>query len=182
MRHQKPRSSDPGTEPAGGNDSLAEHVRWATSTWPQIDPDVEGIASRIDRAHRFLQSAFRDSIGQAGLTKDEWNVLMALHRHVRSHGWLCRELGVSTGAMTYRLDRLEQRGLVKRAPDPKDRRGVLLELTAAGRARLDTYVHAGASRERELLADLTQVERQHLNQLLSKWLASMERRGPPSPG
>jgi DNA-binding MarR family transcriptional regulator len=156
-------------------------VRWATSTWPQIDPDVEGIASRVDKAQRYLQSAFRASIGQAGLTKDEWNVLMALRRQIRSHGWLCRELGVSTGAMTYRLDRLEQRGLVKRAPDPNDRRGVLLELTAASRARLDEYVHAGADRERELLEDLTQAERHRLNQLLSKWLASMERRSPTAP-
>ncbi len=69
----------------------------------------------------------------------------------------------------------------KRLPDPNDRRGVLLELTTAGRARLDEYVEAGASRERDLLADLTQAERQRLNQLLSKWLASMEQRSPAAP-
>lgn len=181
MRQQRSRASDPGKGAVEAGDSLAEHVRWATATWPRIDPDVEGIVSRIDKAHRYLQSAFRASIGQAGLTKDEWNVLMAVRRHVRSHGWLCRELAVSTGAMTYRLDRLEQRGLLERTPDPNDRRGVLLELTAAGRARLDDYVHAGASRERELLADLTQAERKRLNQLLSKSLASMERRSPTAP-
>jgi DNA-binding MarR family transcriptional regulator len=175
MRQQRSRASDPGDH---AGDSLAEHVRWATSTWPQIDPDVEGIVSRVDKVHRYLQSAFRASIGQAGLTKDEWNVLMALRRHVRSHGWLCRELAVSTGAMTYRLDGLEQRGLVKRAPDPNDRRGVLLEITPAGHARLDEYVYTGASRERELLEDLTQAERQQLNRLLSKWLAAMERSSP----
>ena len=181
MRQQRSRASKPRTRAAGASDSLTEHVRWATSTWPEIDPDVEGIVSRIDKAHRYLQSAFRDSIGRAGLTKDEWNVLMAVRRQVRSHGWLCRELAVSTGAMTYRLDRLEERHLVKRTPDPDDRRGVLLELTAAGRARLDDYVHTGASGERELLTDLTRAERQQLSQLLSKWLASMERRSPTVP-
>lgn len=181
MGQQRSRGSDSGKGDPIRDDSLAEHVRWATTTWPQIDPEVEGIVSRVDKAHRYLNSAFRASIGQAGLTKDEWNVLMALRRSVRSHGWLCRELGVSTGAMTYRLDRLEQRGLVKRGPDPNDRRGVLLELTPAGRDRLDKYIHAGATRERELLADLTQAERQRLDQLLSKWLASMERRSPTAP-
>jgi DNA-binding MarR family transcriptional regulator len=61
-------------------------------------------------------------------------VLMALHAGSRSHGALCRELEVSTGAMTNRLDKLEREQLVHRSPDPDDRRGVLLELTADGRA------------------------------------------------
>jgi DNA-binding MarR family transcriptional regulator len=77
-------------------------------------------------------------------------VLMRLHDAVRSHGWLCSDLEVSTGAMTNRLDKLEQRDLIKRTPDPADRRGVLLELTAAGRARLEEYISAGAAREREV--------------------------------
>jgi hypothetical protein len=119
MDQREARAPDPGQRAGEERDLLAEHVRWAMSTWPQLDPEVEGIASRVDKAQRYLQSPFRASIGPAGLTKDEWNVLMALRRHVRSHGWLCRDLAVSTGAMTHRLDRLEQRGLVKRATDPQ---------------------------------------------------------------
>jgi DNA-binding MarR family transcriptional regulator len=158
-------------------DSIAEHVRWAVATWPQIDPHVEGIVSRVDKIHRHLQNAFRASLGQVGLTKEEWKVAMALHGGARSHGWLCRDLDVSTGAMTNRLDKLEHRDLVKRAPDPNDRRGVLLELTAAGRARLEEYIDAGAARERTLLAELSMDEKQQLNQLLSRLLLSLQRQG-----
>ena len=175
----EPASMTPDTPPAGAQaDPMAEHIHWAVSTWPQIDPDVEGIVSRVDKIGRYLQNAFRASLGQAGLTKEEWKVIMALSRGVRSHGWLCRDLDVSTGAMTNRLDKLEDRGLIKRAPDPGDRRGVLLELTEGGRERLDEYVDAGASREKELLSGLSPAEKRELNALLSKLLLSLQRQEP----
>lgn len=154
-------------------DPVTEHVRWAVANWPQIDPDVEGIVSRVDKLHRHFQEAFRASLGDAGITKEEWKVLMALHHSVRSHGWLCQDLDVSTGAMTNRLDKLERRGLIQRAPDPNDRRGVLLELTQTGESQLKDYIDAGAGRERELLDDLTLGEKQELNRLMSKLLASL---------
>lgn len=171
------KASEPVGASADVTDSIVEHVRWAVATWPQIDPEVEGIVSRVDKVHRYLQDAFRASLGRAGLTKEEWKVLKALHGGVHSHGWLCRNLDVSTGVMTNRLDKLERRDLINREPDPDDRRGVLLELTPAGRARLEEYIDAGAARERELLADLSPAEKQQLNKLLSKLLASLHRRG-----
>jgi DNA-binding MarR family transcriptional regulator len=80
--------------------------------------------------------------------------------------------------MTNRLDKLEDRGLVKRAPDPDDRRGVLLELTDGGRERLEEYIDAGASREIQLLSDLSRAEKRELNELLSRLLLSLQRREP----
>ncbi|HUA44839.1 MAG TPA: MarR family transcriptional regulator [Solirubrobacteraceae bacterium] len=167
--------ADPDAAPKA-SDPVAEHVRWAVANWPQIDPEVEGIVVRVDKINRHFENAFRDSLGEVGLTKEEWKVVMALHRSVRSHGWLCRDLDVSTGAMTNRLDKLERGGLIRRAPDPQDRRGVLLELTPAGEARLEEYMDAGAARERELLDGLTLTEKQKLNRLLSKLLASLQTR------
>jgi DNA-binding MarR family transcriptional regulator len=159
-------------------DSIAQHVEWAVSTWPQIDPEVEGIVSRVDKIDRYMKNAFRASLGQAGLTKEEWKVILALSRGVRSHGWLCRDLDVSTGAMTNRLDKLEDRGFIKRTPDPEDRRGVLLELTDGGRERLEEYIDAGAGREKELLSGLSLAEKQELNALLSRLLRSLQQREP----
>ncbi len=159
---------------AATTDPITEHVRWAVANWPQIDPEVEGIVTRVEKIDRYLQAAFRESLGEVGLTKEEWKVLMALHRSVRSHGWLCGDLDVSTGAMTNRLDKLEQHGLIQRAPNPEDRRGVLLELTPAGQARLEQYIDAGAGRERELLESLTPAEKRDLNRLLAKLLLSLQ--------
>ncbi len=179
MTPQQPRPIEP--MPGEDEDSITAHVRWAVSTFPQIDPEVEGIVSRLDKAHRHLRSSFRASLGQAGLSKDEWKILMSLRRSARSHGWLSRDQKVSTGAMTNRLDKLERHDLVRRVPHPTDRRGVLLEITAAGRARLERYVDVGASRERELLSDLSQTQKRQLNQLLTRLLASVERRSGHAP-
>ncbi len=153
-----------------------DHLRSIVETWPQIDPTVESIVTRIGKADRHLVESTRRSLAKVGLSKEEFKVLMTLHDGPRSHGALCRELVVSTGAMTNRLDKLEHAGLVARSRDPHDRRGVLLEITPEGKATLDRYVDSGASREKTLLEDLTGAEKAQLNQLLHKLLASIEAR------
>lgn len=149
------------------------HVRLARATWPQIDPDVEGIVVRVARAAELLDRAAGASLRQVELTREEFKVICTLHSGARSHGSLCDELAVSTGAMTNRLDKLERTGLVERSPDPSDRRGVMVSLTAAGRARLDDYIELGAAREQALLSGLSSADKRGLNQLLEKLLDSL---------
>jgi DNA-binding MarR family transcriptional regulator len=167
---------------AANPEQLDPHVGLALATWPQIDPSVEGIVVRIGRAERRLLAEMRASLAHVGLTLEEFKVLMALHAGSRSHGALCRELEVSTGAMTNRLDKLEREQLVHRSPDPNDRRGVLLELTADGRACLDAYVDRGAHRERQLLEGLTAADKRTLNELLQKLLDSLAAESDDQPG
>ena len=152
---------------------LDPETRLALATWPQIDPAVESIVNRIGAAYRLLDDQMRDSLGHVGLTKEEFKVLITLYLGPRTHGALCRELHVSTGAMTNRLDKLERAGLIERSPDPADRRGVVLSLTAAGHAKLDDYIELGAARERTLLSRLSPSDKGQLNQLLAKLLKSL---------
>lgn len=157
----------------GGEDRLHPHVRMALATWPQIDPAVEAIVNQIHDVDKLLGAEMRESLARFGLTVEEFKVLMALQPGPRTHGSLCRQLEVSTGAMTNRLDKLEREGLVIRAPDPGDRRGVLLSMTEAGGERLDAYIDRGARRERQLLDGLTQTDKRRLNDLLAKLLDSL---------
>jgi DNA-binding MarR family transcriptional regulator len=152
---------------------LDAQVRLALATWPQIDPEVEAIVMGIAKAAGYLDHAAQATLARVGLTKEEFKVLCALHTATRSHGSLCRDLRVSTGAMTNRLDKLERAGLVKRSRDPDDRRGVLLELTARGRQKLDQYIDTGATRERQLLAALSATQKQQLKRLLQALLTSL---------
>ena len=153
---------------------LDPHVRLALATWPQIDPAVEGIVTRIANANRQLDAEMRASLAHVGLTKEELKVLMQLHAGPHTHGALCRQLEVSTGAMTNRLDKLERAGLVSRSRDPDDRRGVVLTLTASGAERLDAYIDRGANRERQLLDALSSSDKRQLNELLTKLVDSLE--------
>jgi DNA-binding MarR family transcriptional regulator len=162
-------------------DSVEAHVESSVAQWPQIDPEVEAIVNRLNRADRYLIKAAAVSLDRVGLTYEEFKVLILLHDGPRSHGSLCRELLVSSGVMTNRLDKLERVDLLRRKPDPGDRRGVLLELTQAGRERLDEYIDLGAKRERELLEVLTSSEKQALNELLRKLIGGLQSELGPAP-
>jgi hypothetical protein len=64
--------------------------------------------------------------------------------------------------------RLEEAGLIARTPDPEDRRGILITLTAAGRELLDKATEAHLENEHGLLEALTDAERRRLADLLRK--------------
>ena len=153
---------------------LDPHVRLALATWPQIDPAVEGIVTRVAKAGRQLEAEMLTTLAHVGLTKEEFKVLMQLHAGPQTHGALCRQLEVSTGAMTNRLDKLERARLVSRSQDPNDRRGVMLTLTPAGAERLDAYIAHGAQRERQLLEGLSAADKRQLNHLLTKLVDSLD--------
>jgi DNA-binding MarR family transcriptional regulator len=78
--------------------------------------------------------------------------------------------------MTNRLDRLEEAGFVRRVPDPDDRRGVLVELTDAGRKVWKSSVKAQAAKESLVAAALDDDEKLQLNALLRRLMLEFERR------
>jgi DNA-binding MarR family transcriptional regulator len=165
---------------AGADDGVDERVRGIVEAFPGVDPVVEAITHRLSDAERLLDKAATANFARAELTHQEFKVLLSLNHGTRSHGALCRELMVSTGAMTNRLDKLEQSGLIQRERDPADRRGVLLALTEAGRERLHSSVELAAAQERDLLGALTDAELDQLNRLLAKLTAALRSElGPP---
>ena len=97
-------------------------------------------------------------------------MLSALRRSGRpyelSPGQLLHETMVTSGTMTNRVDRLADKGLVERRPDPDDRRGVLVRLTRRGLARVDAALEDLLDREQTLLQGLSARERQTLARAL----------------
>jgi DNA-binding MarR family transcriptional regulator len=78
---------------------------------------------------------------------------------------------VASATMTATLDLLEHRGWIHRAPNPDDRRSVLIEITPDGRAIADQLLPGIRKLERSILSALTQDERAHLLDLLARILA-----------
>ena len=77
---------------------------------------------------------------------------------------------IASATMTATLDLLERRGWIRRVPNPADRRSVLIEITAEGRATTDQMLPGIRSIERSILSALTPGERAHLLDLLAKIL------------
>lgn len=136
------------------------------------------VTARVSRIALHIARRQEEAFGRFGLNRGEVGVLAALRfagpKQQLSPTRLFKGLMLSSAGITSRLDRLERRGYVKRTRDPDDRRGVLVELTVAGRAVLDEAVSANSGREKELIANLTRQEEKVLAGLLKKVLAGLE--------
>jgi DNA-binding MarR family transcriptional regulator len=151
-------------------------ARWA-SLRPGLDMDAYQVTARISRIGLHIARHQEEVFGRTGLNRGEIGVLSALRTagHQRlSPTRLFKGLMLSSAGITSRLDRLEKRGFVRRAPDPEDRRAVLVELTEAGRKVLDEAVAANTKSEAALLDSLTAKEISTLGKLLRKLLAGLE--------
>jgi DNA-binding MarR family transcriptional regulator len=128
------------------------------------------VFSRISRLSHHLDRARRSAFTAQGIEPWEFDVLAALRRAGQPYeltpGRLIRETLVTSGTMTNRVDRLAARGLVQRSPDPADRRGVLVGLTAAGRKTVDAAFEELLGRESQLLESLGADDRVQLAALL----------------
>jgi DNA-binding MarR family transcriptional regulator len=143
-----------------------------------IDPDVEGIVDRIGSIHHRMRKAQKATLREHGLTPEEWGVLTKLRLGSdacrSSPGDLANDLELSSGAMTSRLDRLQEAGLVRRLPDPDDRRGVVVELTEKGYEAWDLAANVQGRREAFFARTLTKPEQKQLNTLLRKLLIGLD--------
>jgi DNA-binding MarR family transcriptional regulator len=101
-------------------------------------------------------------------------VLVRANARMRTPTALYRACMLSSGAMTNRIDRLEGAGLVRRVPDPEDRRGTLVGLTARGLEVVDEVIAAVWDTQAQLVAGLTATEQEHLSTILRTLLLSLE--------
>jgi DNA-binding MarR family transcriptional regulator len=162
-----------------------DHIdRWlASHELPgAVNLEVEGIVDRINGIRRRLNRMLDETLAEFGLTVGEWKALTHLQLdgppHRKSVGKLAKWADLSSGAMTNRIDRLEQSGLVRRVPDPDDRRGVLVELTDTGRRTWEESVSAQAEKESLIASALSEDEKKQLNALLRRLMIEFEKREP----
>jgi DNA-binding MarR family transcriptional regulator len=145
---------------------------------PDLDVQPMQVLSRVARLARHLDRARRSAFAAHGLEPWEFDVLAALRRqgppYELSPGALLHTTLVTSGTMTNRLDRLEQSGLVRRRPDPEDKRRVRVTLTAAGQSRADDALAALLAAEQALLATLPESGRQDLADLLRVLLVPLD--------
>jgi len=167
-----------------------DHVDRMLEVWkrelPELDLATEGIVERIQKLSRYLDRAMNETLTEFNLNLGEWHLLGALRKsgapYRRSPGDLAEAMGISSGAMTNRLDRLESAGLIRRLPDPTDRRSLGIELTDAGWQAWQDTVGTQARKETLVASALDADEKQRLNDLLRRlMLMSAEVAGPPPP-
>jgi DNA-binding MarR family transcriptional regulator len=148
----------------------------------EVDLTVEGIVDRVNGINWRIRKMLDETLEQQGLTSADWKVLTALRwqgkPYRRSAVDLAKRTDLSSGAMTNRLDQLEEEGLVRRLRDPDDRRGVLVELTEKGRKRHQAAIGVQAKKEALLAEALSERDMEQLNSLLRRVMLTLEERLP----
>ena len=145
---------------------------------PGVPVDAYHVTGRISRIAARIAQREDEVFGRYGLTRGDVGVLSALRTspapHTLSPTQLFRGLMMSSAGMTKRLDRPEQRALVKRNPDKEDRRGITIHLTEQGRRLLARAVAENTKSEAMLLAGIPAKQRRLLAELLRAVLSRAE--------
>jgi len=156
----------------------ADDVDRIVDAWQRERPDLDveplHVLSRISRLAKQHDRVRSSAFAQHGLEGWEFDVLAALRRagdpYELTPGQLVAETLVTSGTMTTRVDRLIGRGLVLRRPDPRDRRGVLVQLTPSGRDVVDGALSTLLTHEQRLVAALSPKDRAVLPEMLRRLL------------
>ncbi|CAN5209219.1 MarR family transcriptional regulator [soil metagenome] len=147
-------------------------------TRPDLDPGPLGLVGRVIVLADHLRKSVDTALGEHGLSLGQFDILATLRRHDENGGMtpgtLLRNVMLSSGGMTNRLDRLERDGLVLREDDPSDRRGVIVKLTPRGRKLIDEATETRFAEAAESLPPLSATETKSLAKLLRRWLAAYD--------
>jgi DNA-binding MarR family transcriptional regulator len=152
-------------------DAVEQMVEQWQRERPDVDPSSMAVFARLTRAHVAVTRAIEATLGRHGLNRGEFDLLASLRRssspYRLSPGDLARAMVLSPAATTNRLQRLEERGLVVRRPDPADGRFGVVELTDAGRTLVDTAVSDHVATLDRLLTGLPGTDRTVVADLLA---------------
>jgi DNA-binding MarR family transcriptional regulator len=158
------------------NTSPTDPVDAIIEQWAQVRPDLDTTAmevfGRVYRLSRTMGDRTEKAYARFGISRGEFDVLATLRRsgapHTLSPRQLSATLMLTTGGMTGRLDKLERAGLLRRSPDPHDRRGLQVTLTDEGLRLVDEAVTAGLEVQTEALSRLNEEQAGQLADLLRR--------------
>ncbi|MBT3153475.1 MarR family transcriptional regulator [Streptomyces sp. CHD11] len=153
--------------------------------WAQVRPDLDTagmeVFGRVYRLARAMGDRMERAYARYGVSRGEFDVLATLRRSGEPYTLSPRQLSgalmLTTGGMTGRLDKLERAGLLRRSPDPHDRRGLQVTLTDEGLRLIDQAVGAGFAEQAAALSALDGERAAQLADLLRDLLFATERQG-----
>jgi len=166
----------------GSPPPLADHVDHLIDGWSHERPDLRvaplAVVQRVVRLATYFAAEIEPVFARFGLTGSDFAVLANLRRSGAPYQLTQRDLMASlrltSGTVSVRVDHLSDRGWVRREPDPDDGRGALISLTDRGRQLFEGCAPEHLANAQDLLAGLTDEDRDQLGRLLGKLLYTLE--------
>ena len=169
---RSPRAGEPREDRVGH--VLADWGR----VWPELAVEPVAVVGRLQRVRAHVERELEALFARYGLSLPTFEALAAIRRreppYELTQRALGRELGLTAGTISVRIDRLVELGLARRTQDPTDARGVVVTLTRRGREVCERLFPAHLANEERLLAPLSVAERRALARLLRKLLLEYE--------
>jgi DNA-binding MarR family transcriptional regulator len=155
----------------------ADFVSQVMAQWeaerPDLDVSPQGVIARLHRLAMRLTEDLVKVYAEFGLGEGEFDVLATLRRagapYELTPGDLASSTMVSSGAVTKRVDRCVEQGLVSRRVSDHDARGRVVALTRKGRHLIDRAFEAHIANEHRLVSVLDETKRAELASLLEEW-------------
>ena len=159
-----------------------DSVDYLLADWARERPDLDfsplAVVYRMGQVRRLFEQRMAEVFARHGLTAADFLVIVTLRRvgepYRMPQARLMDALGLTSGTVSLRLDRLAKAGIVHREPDPDDRRGSVIRLSADGLRLFDAVAPEHLANEDRLLSALTDGERTELAGLLRHLLVSLE--------
>lgn len=163
---------------ADTDDAVARIQAAWTRERPDLDVAPQGVIGRLHRLAAHLTRELVPVYARHGLGEGEFDVLATLRRtgspFERAPGELAEHTMVTTGAMSKRIDRLVDAGLVERRASDGDGRRRIVALTADGRRVIDAAFTEHIANEQRLVGQLSREDRDALESILGRWLSTYE--------
>lgn len=123
----------------------------------------------LSRAHAAIARKAAEDVERQGLSMTDFAVLEVLyHRGPLPLGEIGDRVLLRSGSLTYAVDRLEEKRLLRRRPSAEDLRVTFAELTPAGRAVMDRVFPVHAETIRQTLCGLSRAEKREVTELLKR--------------
>jgi DNA-binding MarR family transcriptional regulator len=159
-------------------DAVARIQRQWNTERPDLDVSPLGVIGRLHRLADRIRKELLTIYERYGLGEGEFDILATLRRsgapYEMAPGTLAQRTMVTTGAVSKRLDRLEEAGLVERRPSDADGRARVVALTPAGRSVIDDAFTAHVRNEHRLIGSLDPQDRADLERHLTTWMRELD--------
>lgn len=157
-----------------------EEVRLAVAAYVAAgaDESVQRIVTAVHRLSRRLNQWYDRQLADLDITTGEWSVLSELARiddgEALTPSALAAAANVAPSSMTHRLDRMVDRGLITREPDPGNRTRVLVRMSDAGWQLYAAAIRESNVVEADLIAGLSERQVDELASLLERLIAGLD--------
>jgi len=142
---------------------------------PKTYEPTQSLGRTISRVKLAMMEALDHELEPFDITAAQYVILVTLAAgEADSASGLCKGISYDPGAMTRMIDRLEQKGLIRRVQRPDDRRKVLLELTPEGKTLYPQMRASAANVQNRFLRGFTKADVRTLDGLLKRMLANAD--------